>query len=202
MNDNDYSHTDLPFPGLVPQTVPIGPISFDACFGGFDNQFSFCENVNSDRTYEFSTVDTNGSQFEVTVISDYDGPFNFVAGAYTYDARNHNRYQVQTAAWNMTANFAAHPYSTAVFGGAFNGYGGIPFYQTLVLGGAAAATNCPAFGLPPSQFDAQCLGLLLQGAGVGKYELPVEMRGYVNDDHVRVNQINISVFFDNFFFIM
>jgi hypothetical protein len=38
----------------------------------------------------------------------------------------------------MTANFAAHPYSTAVFGGAFNGYGGIPFYQTLVLGGTAA----------------------------------------------------------------
>ena len=123
MNDNDYSHTDIPFPGLVPQTVPIGPISFDACFGGFGNKFSFCENVNSDRTYEFSTVDTNDSQFEVTVISDYDGPFNFVAGAYTYDSRNHNRYQVQTAAWNMTANFAAHPYSTAVFGGAFNGYG-------------------------------------------------------------------------------
>ena len=137
-------------------------------------------------------------KFEVSVISDYDGPFNFVAGAYTYDARNHNRYQVQTAAWNMTANFATHPYSTAVFGGAFNGYGGIPFYQTLVLGGAAAATNCPAFGLPPSQFDAQCLGLLLQGAGVGKYELPVEMRGYVNDDHVRVKSTALfgEMYFD------
>ena len=198
MTDNDYSHSDIPFPGLVPQTVPIGPISFDACFGGFGNKFSFCENVNADRTYEFSTVDTNGSQFEVTVISDYDGPFNFVAGAYSYDDRNHNRYQVQTAAWNMTANFAAHPYSTAVFGGAFNGYGGIPFYQTLVLGGTAAATNCPAFGLPPSQFDPQCLGLLLAGGGVGKYELPVEMRGYVNDDHVRVKSTALfgEMYFD------
>jgi len=186
MNDNDYSYTSNPFTGVV---AALGPISFEGCFGGFDNKFSFCETVDSDRTYEFSTVDTFDRQAEVTLISDYDGPFNFVVGYYSRQEKNNNRYQVQTAAWNMTAAFTNHPYSQLVFGGAFDGYGGIPFYQTLILGGPTAATACAplvAGGLAAeaTTFDPVCLGALLQGGGTYPRELPVEMRGFVNENHV------------------
>ena len=84
MNDNDYSYTSAPFTGVV---AALGPISFEGCFGGFDNKFSF-ETVDSDRTYEFSTVDTFDRQAEVTLISDYDGPFNFVVGYYSRQEKN------------------------------------------------------------------------------------------------------------------
>ena len=95
--------------------------------------------MTGDRTYEFSNAKDNGIQAEITIISDYDGPFNFVTGLYSYDNRSHNRYQVQTAAWNMTGNFSNHLYSSLVYGGQFDAYGGIPFYQTLILGGLSGS---------------------------------------------------------------
>jgi outer membrane receptor protein involved in Fe transport len=210
MNDNDYSHTDTPYLGVLASQVPLGPLSFEGCFGGFDNQkFAFCETVNSDRTYEFSTVLTTTRQTEITVISDYDGPFNFVAGLYQFDQRNHNIYQVQTAAWNLTGAFANHPYSSAVYGGAFNGYGGIPFYATMVLGlqsdpTCASGALGPVAQAVPSTSNPACLGgLLAAGAALGAipngpYELPVQLRGYVNDDHVKTDSTALfgEMYFD------
>jgi hypothetical protein len=71
MNDNDYSVASGPFPGLLP--IPGFPISWNGCFGGY-NGTGFCENIDSDRTYEFAVVETYGRQFEVSLISDFDGP--------------------------------------------------------------------------------------------------------------------------------
>ena len=38
MNDNDYGHTDNPFLGVLASQVPIGPLSFEGCFGGFEGK--------------------------------------------------------------------------------------------------------------------------------------------------------------------
>ena len=109
-----------------------------------------------------------------------------------YDNRSHNRYQVQTAAWGLTSDFSAHPYSKSLYGGAFDAYGGIPFYQTWVLGGLAGSAVC-ASGLlgagaaaVPATTNPFCLSGLLAAQGINPYHLPTEMRGYNNDDHVRI----------------
>ena len=210
MNDNDYGHSDNPFLGVLASQVPIGPLSFEGCFGGFEGQkFAFCETVNSDRTYEFSTVKSSGGQAEISIISDYDGPFNFTVGLYQLNSRNHNIYQVQTAAWNLTGAFANHPYASVVYGGAFNGYGGIPFYATMVLGLAgddtcASGVLGPVAQAVPSTSNPACLGgLLAAGAALGAipngpYELPIPLRGYVNDDHVKTNSTALfgEMYFD------
>ena len=166
MNDNDYSVSVLPFPGLIP-SLPI-PMSWTGCFGNTGG-INFCETVDSDRTYEFATVVTDTQQAEISIISDYDGPVNFTAGVYTLDSRNNNQYQVQTASWNMIAAAVKHPYNVPVFGGALTGYGGTDFFLAMVLG-------APASLAPPGIF-----ALL----GLPKYEVPTNIQGFINEDHVR-----------------
>ena len=123
---------------LVLYVIPS--IEWMGTFGGNFNgrEYGFTELITGDRTYEFSHSDFFSTQAEINIISSFDGPMNYTAGIYMYDGRNHNRYQVQTAAWNMTGNFGQHPYS-ALYGGAFAAYGGIPFYQTWVLGGLSGS---------------------------------------------------------------
>jgi len=166
MNDNDYSVASEPFVGLAPQ-FGLGPISWNGCFGGFGK--GFCEDIDSDRTYEFSNVRTYGKQFEASLISNFDGPFNYTVGAYTLDSKNHNIYQIQTAAWNMISKAAQHPYNLPVFGGALTGYGSTDLFLPLVLG--APGTLTPA-------------GLMALLNATPQYEVPTELQGYLNDDHV------------------
>jgi len=203
MNDNDYSHTTKPFPGIL-ASLGLPPISWQGTFGGSFNgdDYSFTELVDSDRTYEFSNAENNTIQAELTLISDYDGPFNFVAGLYSYDDRSHNRYQVQTAAWNMTGNFSNHSYSSSVYGGQFYAYGGIPFYQTLIfgLGGndvcASGALGATAQAVPATSNPA-CLQGLLSAQGIAPYHIPTELAGYNNDDHIRTKSMAL---FGEFYF--
>ena len=214
MNDNDYSHTTKPFPGVLGAAMGLPPISWQGTFGGTFNgdSYGFTELVDSDRTYEFSNAEDNGIQAEITIISDYDGPFNFVTGLYSYDNRSHNRYQVQTAAWNMTGNFSNHLYSSLVYGGQFDAYGGIPFYQTLILGGLGGSDTCALGGTPvgdaagipaavnggnPSTANPNCLGFLLAAQGINPYHVPTELAGYLNDDHVRTKSMAL---FGEFYF--
>jgi outer membrane receptor protein involved in Fe transport len=171
MNDNDYSVSVQPFPGLIPTTGI--PMSWYGCFGG--EGYGFCETIDSDRTYEFSVVNTDTQQGEISFISDKDGPVNFVLGAYTFDQRNNNRYQVQTASWNMISKAAQHPYNIPVFGGALTGYGGTDFFTAMVLG-------APASLAPPGIF-----ALL----GLPKYEVPSDIQGFINEDHVRTKSLAV-----------
>ena len=206
MNDNDYSHTTKPFPGVLGAAMGLPPISWQGTFGGTFNgdDYSFTELVDSDRTYEFSNAEDNGIQAEITIISDYDGPFNFVTGLYSYDNRSHNRYQVQTAAWNMTGNFSNHLYSSLVYGGQFDAYGGIPFYQTLILGGLGGSDVCASGALGaaaaavPATSNPACLGGLLAAQGINPYHVPTELAGYLNDDHVRTKSMALfgELYFD------
>ena len=204
MNDNDYSHSTKPYPGIL-ASLGLPPISWQGTFGGTFNgdDYSFTELVDSERTYEFSNAENNTIQAELTIISDYDGPFNFVAGLYSYDDRSHNVYQVQTAAWNMTGNFSNHSYSSSVYGGQFDAYGGIPFYQTLIfgLGGndvcASGALGAAAQAVPATSNPA-CLQGLLTAQGINPYHIPTELAGYINDDHIRTKSMALfgELYFD------
>lgn len=205
MNDNDYSHTTKPYPGVLGAAMGLPPISWTGTFGGTFNgdDYSFTELIDSERTYEFSNAHNNTIQAELTVISDYDGPFNFVAGLYSYDDRSHNRYQVQTAAWNMTGAFSNHLYSSLVYGGQFDAYGGIPFYQTLILGGLGGSDVCasgvlgPVAAASPSTANPACLSGLLAAQGIAPYHIPTELAGYLNDDHIRTKSMAL---FGEFYF--
>ena len=172
-NDNDYSVASESFPGLA--AIPGFPMTWNGCFGGYRGT-GFCENIDSDRTYEFSVVKTYGNQFEVSLISDFDGPFNYTIGAYSLDSKNHNVYQVQTASWNMISRAVQHPYNEALFGGALTGYGGTDFFTALVLG--APATLAPA-------------GLMALLMSQPKYEVPAEIQGFINDDHVHTESFAV-----------
>ena len=172
-NDNDYSVASESFPGLA--AIPGFPMTWNGCFGGYRGT-GFCENIDSDRTYEFSVVKTYGNQFEVSLISDFDGPFNYTIGAYSLDSKNHNVYQVQTASWNMISRAVQHPYNEALFGGALTGYGGTDFFTALVLG--APATLAPA-------------GLMALLMSQPKYEVPTEIQGFINDDHVHTESFAV-----------
>jgi len=164
MGDNDYNVAVNPFPGLFPPGHPAAaiPMQWTGCFGGDD--YGFCETVDADRTYEFAKVESETRQLEATLISNLDGPINFVAGLYHYDFTTNNRYQVQTASWNLISDGALHPYNVPLFGGALTGSGSTDFFVPWALSG----------------FNAALLPVLLNG-----YTAPTPIQGFINEDHVR-----------------
>tara|TARA_Y100000589_G_scaffold159388_1_gene151668 strand:+ start:66 stop:2183 length:2118 start_codon:yes stop_codon:yes gene_type:complete len=164
MGDNDYNVAVNPFPGLFPPGHPAAaiPMQWTGCFGGDD--YGFCETVDADRTYEFAKVESETRQLEATLVSNLDGPVNFVAGLYHYDFTTNNRYQVQTASWNLISDGALHPYNVPLFGGALTGSGSTDFFVPWALSG----------------FNAALLPVLLNG-----YTAPTPIQGFINEDHVR-----------------
>jgi len=165
MGDNDYSVATQKFPGLFPAGHPAAaiPMQWTGCFGG--EGYGFCEMIDSDRTYEFSNADSETRQAEVTFISNYDGPVNYVVGFYHYDYTTKNIYQVQTASWNLISDGSLHPYNATLFGGALTGSGSTDFFVPWALSG----------------FNASLLPVLLNG-----YTTPTPIQGFINEDHVRV----------------
>jgi hypothetical protein len=165
MGDNDYSVAVQKFPGLFPAGHPAAaiPMQWTGCFGG--EGYGFCEMIDSDRTYEFSNADSETRQAEVTFISNYDGPVNYVVGFYHYDYTTQNIYQVQTASWNLISDGSLHPYNATLFGGALTGSGSTDFFVPWALSG----------------FNAALLPVLLNG-----YTTPTPIQGFINEDHVRV----------------
>jgi hypothetical protein len=102
----------------------------------------FCENVDSERTYDFSDVNQHGTQLELNIISSFDGPFNYTAGIYQIEDMNDNVYIAQTAGSQFLGSFGYHPYSALVkaltaVDGVFPGYdwsskGGVGFYSGML----------------------------------------------------------------------
>ena len=194
MNDNDGSISVDPLLGAG-QSLGLPPIVADLCFG--TPNFGFCESVDSDRSYDFSDVFMNGSNAEINIISDYDGPFNFTAGLYFYDNRNDNEYRVQTTGTQFIGSFALHPYYpvvTNLLGVDFGGKGGVPFYQGLlpVVGLANAAITAQtmlAMGLPISALQAAQLQAFSDGVdaleALPDVIVPFDIRGTLSDQHVR-----------------
>ena len=57
----------------------------------------------------FLPVNMNGTQMEVNLVSNYDGPLNYTVGLYQIENRNDNVYLVQTAGSQMMTSFGNHP---------------------------------------------------------------------------------------------
>ena len=164
MADNDYNNSTTPFPGLFPAGHPASviPMQWEGCFGGFHS--TFCETINSDRTYEFAKDETETWQGEVTLVSSLDGPLNYQIGYYHFDQTSRNVYQVQTASWNLIADASVHPYNMALFNGALTGSGSTDFHIPWALSG----------------FSTAALPSLLTG-----YIAPVPVQGFFNDDRIK-----------------
>lgn len=203
MNDNDGTVATKTFPGLLKLLDPTSPdVAAEQDF------LHFSEFVDTDRTYDFSDVYSNDQQFEINIISDFEGPFNYTFGLYTYDARNDNNYSVQTAGGSFLSNFGKHPYN-AIFQTLglpdMSAYGGIEFNQALA--GAAAGRfppqlMCPIVGswtipLAPGVMGDVCAVLGIGGPGMLQYNTPVEISGVLQDSNVRTKTNSI---FSEFYF--
>ena len=81
MNDNDGSISIDPLIGAG-ASLGLPAVAGELCFG--TPNFGFCEYVASDRTYDFSDVKWFAQNAEINIISDYDGPFNFTVGLYSF----------------------------------------------------------------------------------------------------------------------
>ena len=203
MNDNDGTVGTKTFPGLLKLLDPTAPdVAAEQDF------LHFSEFVDTDRTYDFSDVYSDDQQFEINIISDFEGPFNYTFGLYTYDARNNNNYSVQTAGGAFLSNFGKHPYN-AIFQTLglpdMSAYGGIEFNQALAgaaAGGFAPQLMCPIVGswtttLAPGVTGDVCAALGIGGPGMLQYNTPVEISGVLQDSNVRTKTNSI---FSEFYF--
>ena len=195
MNDNDSVVNTSPMIGAG-AALGLPPIVADVCFG--TSRFGFCETATSNRAYDFSDVVNDSQQYEINIVSNYDGPWNFPAGYYAYDYRSDNEYRVQTVGSQLIGSFGDHPYAPVVanlLGVDFSGKGGVPFYQGLLgvlaqAPGALTTQGMMAMGLTPSlaqllalqQFGASVAGL----AALPDVTVPVDLRGTLSDQHVRI----------------
>ena len=90
-------------------------------------------------SYECSDVVETTDQVEINLVSDFDGPINFVAGLFAWESDNHNTFYTQTASYNVLRSFDLHPMSNyfAVGNGSLpelqgQGYGGLAFFNEFV----------------------------------------------------------------------
>jgi outer membrane receptor protein involved in Fe transport len=90
-------------------------------------------------SYECSDVVETTDQVEINLVSDFDGPVNFVAGLFAWESNNHNTFYTHTASYNVLRSFDLHPMSNyfAVGNGSLpelqgQGYGGLGFFNEFV----------------------------------------------------------------------
>ena len=99
-------------------------------------------------SYECSDVVETTDQVEINLVSDFDGPINFVAGLFAWESNNHNTFYTQTASYNVLRSFDLHPMSNyfAVGNGSLpelqgQGYGGLAFFNEFVGWASSAFTE-------------------------------------------------------------
>ena len=132
LTDNDHSNASDPLNGSLMPTLVI-PSLRTFCLGTLTN-------VTTDRAFECTDLTNHSQQFEINFVSDFDGPFNFTAGAYNYMDSIYSAYTIQTTAYALLTDFDQHPYLT-MFGTAaptMATYGGQEFYK--IFGGSLAST--------------------------------------------------------------
>ena len=189
--DNDQAYTDDP---LLGSAASLGqpPITGYLCFGG---ERQFCETVDSDRTYDFSDVNTHGTQMEVNLVSSYDGAFNYTLGIYQNETRNDNVYLAQTTGSQFFRSFDLHPYSDLVLaltGNDWSSKGGVGFYQDMLtwLSLAGNALGCGGALGPAAQAACNPNLLAPYAAQTAKQAnsldivIPWDLTGVINDQNV------------------
>ena len=90
-------------------------------------------------SFECSDVVETTDQVEINLVSDFDGPVNFVAGLFAWESNNHNTFYTHTGSYNVLRSFDLHPMSNyfAVGNGSLpelqgQGYGGLAFFNEFV----------------------------------------------------------------------
>ena len=183
--DQDLGYSTTPFLGAG-AAIGLAPVTGNLCFGG---ERQFCENVTTERVYDFSDVTTNGMQVEVNLVSDFEGPINYTVGLYQIENRNDNTYTVQTAGSQFMTSFAVHPYSQVVkslTGNDWSGKAGIGFYQDALSWLATVPNALSCLGGGPCDLA----GLGAYGAATAKqnaypdFVIPWELGGIINDQNV------------------
>ena len=162
ITDNDHSNaTGALNSSFIPAPAFSIPTLRTFCLGDLTN-------VTTDRAFECSIVDTTSEQFEVNLVSDFDGPFNFTVGAYNYMDNTYNQYNIQTTAYLLLNDFDQHPYSTSGLFGTYtptmNTFGGQAFYS--VFAGALQA-NATALAGAAAQGTAAVVTALQDSVGPG-----------------------------------
>lgn len=160
-----------------------------------------------DGSYECSRAPSDVDQVDVNLVSDFDGPLNFVLGAFWWEANGHNKFYTHTASYNVIRSFDLHPLSQyfgpgnsfgAVLAG--QGYGGAGFYNAF--GGWAASgfektydIEGVATGLTFAQYLAAVESVY---PNTFVRTLPLELGGLVQDNPVtqRTKSIYGNLFYD------
>ena len=190
MNDNDGSISNVPLLG-VGAALGLPPIEANVCFGG-ENQF--CEMANSDRTYDFSDVETENKQAEINFVSNFDDSFNYTFGYYWYDDTTDNEYRVQTMGTQLIGDFGAHPYAPVLFGLTgldYSNKGGFAFYDQLLrlMAVIPSVQQVQAGLITDPTTVAGILGaygtLVATINAMPDMTVPVDLRGTLSDQHVR-----------------
>ena len=133
-------------------------------------------NFTGDGSYECSEAPSVVDQIDINLVSDLDGPFNFVLGAFAWQSDGKNKFYTHTAAYNVLRSFDLHPLS-AFFDGtnpalpvlAGQGYGGTAFYNTLMaeyfdgFAGEYDVENPIADGVPDVATCAQLAAMASSG---------------------------------------
>jgi outer membrane receptor protein involved in Fe transport len=185
MTDQDLGYSTDLFLGAG-AGIGLPPVSGNLCFGG---ERQFCENVNSERIYDFSDVNYNGTQVEVNLVSDYDTPLNYTVGLYQITNNNDNTYLAQTAGSQFMTSFANHPYSQVILGLTGNDWSnkaGIGFYQDALswLQTVPNALSCLGGG-PCDLAGLQAYGVATaKQAAYPDFVIPTELGGIINDQNV------------------
>jgi outer membrane receptor protein involved in Fe transport len=194
--DNDHSNATGALNGtFIPAPAFSIPTLRTVCFGDL-------KNVTTDRAFECTDLSGTSQQYEVNIVSDFDGPFNFVAGAYNYLDTLYSEYTIQTTAYLLLNDFDQHPYSP-LFGGTLDDYGGQAFYSTFGATLAASAADITAAiqtGVGNGLTQAQALGAYLTttvgpairataacGAGLCTKDMPREAGGLISDQRTQRN---------------
>ena len=112
-----------------------------------------------DGSYECSLAPSVVDQIDVNLVSDLDGPFNFVLGAFAWESDGRNKFYTQTAAYNVMRSFDLHPMSQYFGAGspfgvvAGQGYGGLSFYNEFLAWAQEGFTDEGIFDIGNPFYD-------------------------------------------------
>lgn len=166
-----------------------------------------------DGSYECSLAPSNVDQVDINLVSDFDGPLNFVLGAFWWEANGKNKFHTNTAAYLLLRSFDFHPVSQYFGAGnpfgavlAGQGYGGAAFYNEFVGWAGSGFTQTydvvnPVTGATlASNLTFQQYLATIEGAFPNTFvrTLPIEQGGLVQDNPVtqRTKSIYGNLFYD------
>ena len=156
-DDNDHTYHTTPISNFYTSSTfsDVNGVNMLAGSDGvydIESHGTYCVGSQSNAVYttssECAIAITDEQQYELNFVSDFDGPFNFVAGIYGYDSEAQNQNVVQNTAFVMSTDFALNPVSQIFAGGQDSKAGFVHagivdavLNSSIAQGGATAAVN-------------------------------------------------------------